>query len=475
MSRRLAPRSVCTLLTGLTLACTLPRDSARVIPPAHHALRYDVSLREDLGHMEVNLCMGAGEATLLRPGRDDAGSRLTYARLLRPGPVQRLALSGGKFVVPGGAGERCVAYGVALQDGGSLASLVRHAGDALVTSLNAWLYRPEHRSPQLTASVRFALPASIDVFMPFARGEGDAYTLRAQDFRFDAYVAFGRGVRHPFTHRGVHVDALNLGTSLSTADAEGWIRHHLDAVAPLKSALATRPLVVMLMPSAAHNEVFGCAARGGADTVLAFVPRGRSREALEEDWVLSHELAHFALPFVRREDAWAPEGFASYYQEVLRGRSGQRSTLRVAEALYRAFLQGESESGERSLRDEALHMAETSRYRLVYWGGAAIFFAVDVAMRRRDVGRQGLADAAANLRAREANASLWTAAQLLSALDGAEQQPVASRIAAEALSRPFPDFRATFAELGITPRGAELQFDANPEHVALRTLVLGGP
>jgi hypothetical protein len=475
MVRRQVPRGFWTMFAGLALGCAVSREPARPALPTSQTLRYEVVLRDDLAHAEITLCTGPGGATQLRPGRDEAGSRLTYARMILPGPVQRLAPDGGKFILPRSETERCVRYGIALQDGGSLASLVRHAGDALVTSINAWLYRPEHRSAELTASVGFVLPKGVEVYMPFARDAGGTYSLRAQDFRFDAYVAFGHGVHHAFTHRGVHIEALNLGTSLTMDDAEGWVRHHLDALAPLPSALASRRLVVILVPSAARSDVFGCAARGGTDSVLVFVPRGRPREALEEDWVLSHELAHFALPFVRREDAWASEGFASYYQEVLRGLSGQRSARRVAKSLYRAFLQGESESRERSLREEALHMAETSRYRPVYWGGAALFFAIDVAMRQLDAGRSGLVDATVDLRAPADNARLWTGAQLLAALDASLEQPVASRLAAEALARPFPDFRATFAALGITAQGDELQFDEDPEHVALRRRVLGGP
>ena len=73
-------------------------------------------------------------------------------------------------------------------------------------------------------------------------------------------------------------------------------------------------------------------------------------DAFLDSWTASHELSHLLLPYISRREAWLGEGFASYYQNVLRARAGMLSQREAWQKLHAGFERGLEKWGEISQR-----------------------------------------------------------------------------------------------------------------------------
>ena len=112
--------------------------------------------------------------------------------------------------------------------------------------------------------------------------------------------------------------------------------------------------------------------RGGGVAAEFYVDRTRSLDELRRDWTATHELSHMLLPYINRGDAWLSEGFASYYQNVLRARAGMLAPEQAWNKLYRGFQRGRDGTRGRTLAEASRSMGRDRAFMRVYWSGAAI-------------------------------------------------------------------------------------------------------
>jgi predicted metalloprotease with PDZ domain len=145
------------------------------------------------------------------------------------------------------------------------------------------------------------------------------------------------------------------------------------------------------------------------------------------------------------------EGWVSYYTELMRTRMGHRDEAEGWAKLAEGFARGERGGRGLSLQATSDNMRQTFAYQRVYWGGAAIAFFTDIALREDSGGEVSLDDAMSELRRCCGDASRrWAAADLLAHLDQWYGKPLFSRVAAENLSRiTFPPVAEGFGRLGI--------------------------
>ncbi len=66
-----------------------------------------------------------------------------------------------------------------------------------------------------------------------------------------------------------------------------------------------------------------------AFTVMVEVGTDVDRRLLFGDWVLTHELIHTGMPFVRRGGTWFMEGAATYVEPIIRARAGWKTEEEV--------------------------------------------------------------------------------------------------------------------------------------------------
>jgi hypothetical protein len=438
------------------LACVRAPSPAREAPPGRTRLHYRVELAPSLTSMDVELCF---EGTLwggLIPGNAQAFSRLRGARWLSASP-HTLRAEDGLLEVPEALGPGCLRYRVSLDEGGSLGALgnlVQRVGDQLVCAVPAWLWRPRRRADDLEVDLRFSLPPGVGVSVAF-QPEGDGYRLDPGALAFDSYAAFGDFSALTLELDGTRAQLALLGElpSLDRPALQRWLRAQVELGAESDGRFPTASLQILLMPLNLGSEPFGNVARGGGASVLLLVPTSFDAARLTRDWVLPHELSHLLLPFLAREDAWLAEGFATYYQEVLRARAGLITPAEALDNVASALRSARREASSESLCTQSRRMHQSHGYRAVYWGGAGHWLNVDVALRRAG-GPETLDTLLSWLRSEARISPPYRASELLAMLNRRSGTQLFSALEAHCQSQPFPEFESSLRALGVGDDGS---------------------
>lgn len=460
----------------LLAACgsTVSRSSGSRVERLPESWHYEVTLTEQLDRAQVKLCFKGPPARELRAGKDDCAAQLQHARWLSPGSVEKLAVVHGRIQVAHDADDGCLEYTVSLADQGVMDSPIRHVGTDVVASPNVWLWRPDRRSARSTATVHLNLPPGMSASLPWPKSDA-LYQLDASAFRFDSYAAFGRFRTIDVQHADVRLEAvvLNAPFALDEDGVKRWLTRAIDVSSMLDGRFPTTRAQIIVIPSGPSRDPvqFGLVARGGSGSVMLFTSSDASEADLKSDWILPHELSHLYLPFVVREDAWLPEGLATYYQEVLRARAGVVEERQVLKDMVRAMESAARQGTGRSLRDESAAMYKTYAFRAVYWGGAAFWLLADTALREQSHGQRSLDWILTRMRASPPEKSVLSGDELLAHMDQLSGTDVLVKLAATVLPQPFPDYLPTLTRLGIQANESGVILDDEAELAAVRRAI----
>lgn len=272
-------------------------------------------------------------------------------------------------------GESCMHSRVRLRDQGPRAVALRRGGLSLSTA--SLLRRPGRLSSAVQVSIHLVVPDGLHVLAPWS-GSAPRYETDLLALRFDGTLSISKDAPLAFRESAVEVQAHVFSRDFDVSEA--WIRSGLRTIHQLWGELPFRELHVVVMPVQTNRPVrFGFATRGSVGTVLVMPNVNATLDQLERDWVLPHELSHLVFPYLK--DAWLSEGLATYYQEVLRARSGAIEPERAWSNLADGFVRGQNSSGDLPLRDLSESIHATASYVRVYWSGAALAFLLDVQLR----------------------------------------------------------------------------------------------
>ena len=166
--------------------------------------------------------------------------------------------------------------------------------------------------------------------------------------------------------------------------------------------------------------------------------------ALRNNWVMTHEFVHLALPDVGQRHHWLEEGIATYVEPVARVQAGELP----AATIWRDMMSG-MPNGRPAADDRGLDATPT--WGRTYWGGALFCLLADVEIRRRTNHRYGLRDALIGIVNASGNIeSDWPLSRVLATADAAVGVPVLSELyAAHATQAVDVDLPALWARLGI--------------------------
>ena len=261
------------------------------------------------------------------------------------------------------------------------------------------------------------------------------------------------------------------------------LRSWLDRVAKASlSAYGRLPLadvqVLMIPVSGGRSAVmFGQSIRGQGNALELLVDPTRPAGEFTEDWTAVHELSHLMHPYLGDRGAWLAEGLATYYQNVLRGRSGLLTAAQAWDRLREGFKRGARTPDGESLEDIAQNMHRSHAFQRVYWAGAAYWLTVDRDLRRATAGAMNLETALARFRDcclpayRE-----WKPEDFVARLDAlAGSRVFTTRYREFAQMRQFPDWEKLYADLGIVSDGEHLSFEAQAKDAAIRSAIMTGP
>ncbi|MFL6618525.1 MAG: hypothetical protein ACJ8MH_07985, partial [Povalibacter sp.] len=165
-----------------------------------------------------------------------------------------------------------------------------------------------------------------------------------------------------------------------------WVKQRAQFIAGYYGKFPVDSARVLIVPVEGDGVKFGqtFGFRGAATRVM--VGKGTTEAQLKEDWVLVHEMVHFAFPMTDDAQIWFREGQATYIESIARVQAGDRNERDVWRELSLQMPKGLPKEG-----DEGLDRTHT--WGRTYWGGAVFCLLADVEIRKRTNNDFGLQDA----------------------------------------------------------------------------------
>jgi hypothetical protein len=262
---------------------------------------------------------------------------------------------------------------------------VRPFGSGFLMRPRVWLLRPEAFLPSRPARLVMETPPGLS----FVSGLDLMGPSTVDDLDGGPEAALGPLRVQRYAGKGGVIAAVAPdGERPLTAGQEGrWFR---AATAALEDAYGRLPLpwiAVFLLPVGQHRGILFGSTRGGGGAAITVLLGSRvSDQDIADDWILTHELIHAALPDLDRSHHWLEEGIPTYLEPLLRLREGRESPELFWADLRRQLPQGQPQGGDRGLD-------RTPSWGRTYWGGALFCFVADLRIREATQGRQSLLDA----------------------------------------------------------------------------------
>lgn len=464
---------------GLTLlGCSSHRSPApRALPEAsaaQQAWHYTATLASDRSKIDVRLCFEGPPGDRLVSSNRRAADYIEHVRV----GDRRIAKSGRTFSLSDVDAGECLDYvvdvlGMTRAEGFS--RHVRSEGDSVLLRQSMWLWYPRGLPEDIDVTLTLNLPDGVEASVPWTAMPGEdrsartcRYQLDSTVFQWIGYNAFGDLGLQRFETGGTEVEVATLDAPMRATKPglKAWASDAVAASAELFGAFPREHLQMLVLPvegSGSGSVYFGMAGRGGGSGVYILMDNLVDDHDLLGGWTTTHELLHHGMPFV--DDAWMAEGWVSYYTELQRTRMGHRDEKEGWQKLYEAFGRGRRTERSGTLQEVSDHMHDNFGYQRVYWGGAAVAFAVDVAIRQDSGGEKSLDDAMRFLRSCCGEARhKWNANDLLAKLDAWYGKPLFTDVAGPILSQSaFPEVEDTLTALGIdTSSGRVLLDDSHP-------------
>jgi hypothetical protein len=188
---------------------------------------------------------------------------------------------------------------------------------------------------------------------------------------------------------------------------------------------------------------------------------------LADDWVLVHEMVHFAFPTLGDAHNWMTEGQATYVEVIARAQAGDISPQDVWWQFVNQMPKGLPRLGDRGLD-------YTHTWGRTYWGGALFCLYADVQIRKRTGNRVGLQDAfSAIVASGGVTTQTWPLRQALRIGDGVTGVKVLEELYDELRAAPGSiDLEQLWSDLGIKVGRSAVVFDDRAPLAAVRQAIL---
>jgi len=445
--------------------------------------RYTVAINPELTTLNVRACFDGAPPPYLVAESLDAPLALTEARV--ESTRRQIEPSGSislKTVPDGG----CILYAAdvsrPIKQHDRTGGKIQRVGADLLTSVGLWLWRPDTLGPDEDIEITFLLPEGISVSAPWrplaTTPERAVFRIGRGPWDWPASVAFGR-----FKEREVRVGGARLRLSVldgsPTPDFElmqSWIADAAQAVADLYGKFPLPQAQILIVPGARSPEPtpWAYVVRGGSPAAHFFINQRRPIREFYDDWTAVHELSHLLLPYVGSEDAWASEGVATYYQNVLRARGGRMTALETWERLHAGFLRGMDSAPGMTLAQATESMYRGGTHMRVYWEGAAMILIADVRLRQITAGKQSMDTTLAALNeCCSSTERAWSGRELFDKFDEITGTTVFRELYDQHVaSKNFPDLTQAYRSLGITAKGAGIELAPEGREKQLRDAIM---
>jgi len=257
--------------------------------------------------------------------------------------------------------------------------------------------------------------------------------------------------------------------SVSRTQIMDWVRRSACAVTEYYAGFPVRNVNVKVVPIGEGKGVLFGRTVLVDQTLLIRVGLSRfaTDSSLRDDWVMTHEMVHLALPSVPDEHHWIEEGIATYVEPIARAQVGDLSAELVWRELVDGLPKGLPAPGDRGLDN-------THTWGRTYWGGALFGLMADVEIHRRTNNRYGLQDALRGIVRAGGNMEHdWQLTRALEAGDDAVGVPILTELYNQMKATPVtPDLAAMWRDLGVRPSGDSVVLDQNaPQASIVRSIM----
>jgi hypothetical protein len=171
---------------------------------------------------------------------------------------------------------------------------------------------------------------------------------------------------------GLHMDDARF--ALPRESFEHWIRQSARVTSRYYGKFPVAKIYIALIPVSGKGVKNGKAFAFDDATINVRVGTDSDVQDLLDDWIMVHEMIHFALPRVPRRHHWIEEGLAVYVESVARSNAG--------DLVPKFVLPANGDSG----------LDNTPTWGRTYWGGALFCLLADVEIRKRTGNRKSLRD-----------------------------------------------------------------------------------
>jgi hypothetical protein len=261
---------------------------------------------------------------------------------------------------------------------------------------------------------------------------------------------------------------------LPTSQVLQWVRNAATAVATYYGRFPVPRDRILIQPAPDDDGVMQGTTWGGVGGFPAFtrmrLGQHTTLDELTDDWTMTHELIHPALPSQDDDQHWIEEGLAVYVEPIARVQAGFLRPEKIWADMMRDMPKGDPQPG-----DEGLDRTHT--WGRTYWGGAQFCLLADVTIREQTHNRKGLQDA---LRAIVAAGGTidqdWTMQKTLAAGDAATGTRVLEDLYSRMGHAPVAvDLAGIWKKLGVVRDGNGVRLDDTATEADIRIAITQTP
>ena len=247
-----------------------------------------------------------------------------------------------------------------------------------------------------------------------------------------------------------------------------WVRQCAGAVTTYMGKFPVPQARIQILLSERGRAVVRGTSWGGR-TARCRIAIGRHAtvDGLNRDWVLTHEMLHFAFPNMPEANHWIEEGISTYVEPIARVMAGLLHPAKVWADMLRDMPKGLPADG-----DGGLDFTHT--WGRTYWGGALFCLLADVGIRKATGNRSGLRDALRAINGAGGNiTTAWPLSRALEIGDKATGATVLADLHQKMGASPYPvDLAALWKELGVRAHGDQAIFDPRAPLAEIRASMI---
>lgn len=269
----------------------------------------------------------------------------------------------------------------------------------------------------------------------------------------------------------IQIDVAPGNLDLSRGQVVQWIETAANAVSEYYGSFPVPRERVLVVPVPDGRGVMSGTTWGAVDGFPAFskmrLGQHTTQQDLTDDWTMTHEFVHTALPSLSDDHHWLEEGLATYVEPIARAQLGTLSPQYVWQETVEGMPKGEPQPGEQGLD-------RTHTWASTYWGGALFCMMADITIREKTANQKGLQDALRGILAAGGSIAVdWPISKVIAAGDRATGTSVLAdlyRKMGQASYAPV-DLDALWKRLGIHSQNGEVIFDNRAPLAGIREAI----